>query len=175
MQVATKWVIFLENQGPYYLLSYQQWDLCSGKLCFCKIKLSHFTRTQSQWKKWWVMSYEVVPLLPEKWKLGNSKFSSPIIIKEEAIVTALMKYWPEDHDHSYKKMPKSKQQSFLKRLDKIMDLLKCKCIISTSQESNCDGYKCKSMAHILAPVSKTKRYFHLSWHSFWPREKKLLT
>ena len=54
--------------------------------------------------------------------------------------------WEQASDYFHKRMKKSKQEKFLEQLDKVIDILKCKCKIISCTEASCAG--CNAKAHI---------------------------
>ena len=101
-----------------------------------------------------VMS-DILPMIKSQWQAANAMFKHPVIVSDQVILNKIVTGWKQASDYCYKRMKKNKQEKFLKQLDKVVDILKCKCNISSCSEANCAG--CNTEAHINCSCPKQNK------------------
>ena len=76
---------------------------------------------------------DVLPHLMEKWQKANAQFKPPIIISEQTILSKLNTSWELCSDIVYGKANKKKKEKAAASLDRLFDILKCKCKITNNK------------------------------------------
>jgi hypothetical protein len=85
--------------------------------------------------------------LSAQWKKANCKFLHPVIIKECSIKAKLKYLWETAVKVSLGNAKKSIKDTLIPKMDKLFDILSCKCLIMFCSEYGCDQ-DCKKQAHI---------------------------
>ena len=93
------------------------------------------------------LARDMTAALMENWKRANAEFKVPVVISEKAIQDKLKLAWETVQKIVWKKITKLTQIStFEAKLDKLVDITKCKCQIQPCQIFGCpEKYrKCSS-------------------------------
>nr|XP_047140650.1 uncharacterized protein LOC124815868 [Hydra vulgaris] len=88
-----------------------------------------------------------------QWQKANANFKAHIIYSEKNIVYKIIKAWNIAFLISVNKENKKNKKEFILKLDKLFDILNCKCQISYCKEFGCKVV-CKQQAHITCNCSK---------------------
>ena len=89
---------------------------------------------------------DIYPELILLWTKANPKFKSPVIFSEKYIKIKLKKLWQEADELSRKTPKKNVLQKFTDSMNKLFDIISCKCLISSCVDVQCQG--CNVNAHI---------------------------
>ena len=90
------------------------------------------------------------------WIRANAEFVPPVVILPAAIERRIEREWVMARDIANKNVTKAKQiKTFEDKLDKLLDITKCKCHIFTCQERECVGpVECAPRDHITCSCSR---------------------
>ncbi len=83
------------------------------------------------------MAKKVACAVITQWQKANANFKAPIIYSEKNIVYKIIKAWDVAFLISANRENKENKKDFILKLDKLFDILKCKCIISDCKEFGC--------------------------------------
>ena len=93
---------------------------------------------------------DIIPFLLKQWAKANEEFKYPVIIHEETIFLRLKKLWIEGVKFSQGRGKLKEKEQFVRKLDKLQDILSCKCPIQFCFKVGCfkvGTHKCKQSAH----------------------------
>ena len=90
-----------------------------------------------------------------QWKKANALFTQPVINSRVTIMSKLKEVWDEAVKISLGKGKLEVKKKFSDKLDKLFDILTCKCHIRTCEEVGCNG--CEVQSHINCSCSKEKK------------------
>ena len=93
---------------------------------------------------------DMIPPLLAQWQKANSQFKYPVINHEERLFSKVKKLWDDAVKASLGKGKLVEKQRFISKLDKLVDILNCKCPIKLCTELGCvkEGEdRCKKDAH----------------------------
>ena len=88
------------------------------------------------------MAKQVANRVITNWQKANANFKAPIINSDKTIVEKIIKAW---NVASLLFMNKENKDKFTLKLDKLFDILSCKCLISDGKEFGCKVI-CKQQA-----------------------------
>ena len=94
------------------------------------------------------------------WKRANDLFKPPVIINMKSISKRVLSDWQMAIKVSNKQVKKAEAEKFGKKLDKLYDLTKCRCPITTCAEFKCaemEGKACKSKFHITCHCAREEK------------------
>ena len=87
-----------------------------------------------------IMAKDIYQKLKYLWEKANPLFKNPVIWSEKTIVDKICLMWERMTDISNKRITKSSAiEQFKSSLNKIFDILKCKCSITSCSEFGCGG------------------------------------
>jgi hypothetical protein len=90
---------------------------------------------------------DMTDALLAQWRRANIEFKPPVTITKYGIEKKLKLAWETAQKIASKHITKQNQiKAFEEKLDKLLDITKCKCVILLCQESGCPG--CEQGAHI---------------------------
>ena len=75
------------------------------------------------------MAREMLKILLHQWSKANAEFKYPVVLHEETIFLKLKKLWEDGVKVSQGRVKLVEKQKFKDKLDKLLDLLSCKCSI----------------------------------------------
>ena len=91
--------------------------------------------------------YDVYSLLIPIWERANSDLVKvDSLVRKDHIIEKMADVWSDARNYANNRLKKIKKKSFLDTIDSLIDILKCKCKISTCSTNNCAG--CEFNAHI---------------------------
>ena len=91
--------------------------------------------------------YDVYSLLIPIWERANSDLVKvDSLVRKDHIIEKMTDVWSDARNYANNRLKKIKKKSFLDTIDSLIDILKCKCKISTCSTNNCAG--CEFNAHI---------------------------
>jgi hypothetical protein len=96
---------------------------------------------------------DVVTELLDRWSSANPKFIEPIINSKVRIKTKLKAVWDQANKVSAGRARLEEKERFLNKLDRLLDILTCKCEIKSCADVGCSS-ACVSEAHIDCTCSK---------------------
>ena len=79
----------------------------------------------------------------EFWRNSNSNFQPPVIIGKKAIWKRLMTAWDKGSEVSRNRVKKEVADAFYARLDKLLDITVCQCLISPCLDVGSCNKKCR--------------------------------
>lgn len=91
-----------------------------------------------------------------RWCSANPKFIEPVINSQVRIKTKLKSLWDQANKVSLGRAKLEEKDRFTEKLDKLMDILNCKCEIKTCTEVSCSS-ACLNGVHIFCDCSKDKK------------------
>jgi len=94
------------------------------------------------------LSKDIMTALLAQWTKANSKFKYPVIIHEVTIQERLTDLWDKASDVSLGRGALAKKEKFTEDLDKLFDILHCKCKIVLCSEYDCNDPNCSQKAHV---------------------------
>ena len=87
---------------------------------------------------------DMTAAVENQWKRANNDFQPPVVITSDRLRVKLSEAWEIAKQISQNKKPKAQKVKNLEdKLDKLLDLTKCKCEIRTCEEHGCPG-ACKN-------------------------------
>ena len=96
---------------------------------------------------------DVVTELLDRWSSANPQFIEPIINSKVRIKTKLKAVWDQANKVSAGRARLEEKERFLNKLDRLLDILTCKCEIKSCADVGCSS-ACVSEAHIDCTCSK---------------------
>lgn len=97
------------------------------------------------------------PKMLEKWELANSCFVVPILNSRVTVMKKIEENWEKAKNISLGRGKLEVKETFIATLDKLFDILICKCEIKLYSEFECPcpgGADCKHEVHISCSCSK---------------------
>ena len=95
----------------------------------------------------------MVPAILAQWTKANALFKPPVIVSAKTISDKVIDSWNLASEISWKRVKKDKEEKFNQKLDKLFDILTCKCVIVSCLENGClPG--CTQEAHITCTCPK---------------------
>lgn len=83
-----------------------------------------------------------LPLLKIQWEKANCQLKQSVLFQDKTIVQKLENYWGKVSDITNGRLNnKKKKEEFMLELEKLLDLTRCRCVIKSCEEANCDGCK----------------------------------
>ena len=89
---------------------------------------------------------DMTAVVENQWKKANVDFTPPVVISTQSLKERLQTAWKTGQEIAQRKTNKAKVKMFDEKLDKLVDITKCKCTIKTCAEFDCQG--CQLGAHI---------------------------
>ena len=99
---------------------------------------------------------EVVPVLINQWVKANALFKPPVIVSDKTIIDKIVEAWSFVSDVVSKSVSKTKKEKFIIRLDKLFDIVTCKCQITSCSDFDCSS-SCSQEAHISCSCQKDRK------------------
>ena len=97
--------------------------------------------------------------LLKQWEKANISFSPPITISEKGVQSRLKRAWETVQKIVWKrKIKEDNVREFESKLDKLVDITKCKCEIKSCDSFGCNGYElgahiqCSCLKELKLPV-----------------------
>ena len=93
------------------------------------------------------LSSKMAETVISQWLRANVEFSPPVVITAKQLEVKLKGFWETARDIAHKRITKKKQiESFEQKLDKILDITKCRCQILSCKDFDCkqNCRKCKN-------------------------------
>ena len=95
------------------------------------------------------LANDIYPEVLEQWRRANSAFISPIINSRVTIVKKIQQNWELAKNISLGRGKLDVKEAFASKLEKLFDILNCKCDIVLCSEFGCSKVaSCKKEAHI---------------------------
>ena len=114
----------------------------------------------------------IAPLILAQWQKSNNEFKYPVVKEEKNIIGDLIKYWNKAGEVARNKATKKVKEEILNKLDKLYDILNCKCTIHLchNEEILCSG--CDIGAHVICSCPQIHKIpkKDLQW-VFYQRQK----
>lgn len=98
---------------------------------------------------------DIYPALIGQWRKANALFKPPVINEKVTIMSKLKDVWNQAVKFSLGKGKLDAKERFMLKLDKLFDILTCKCQITNCEEEGCEG--CVNQAHINCSCSREKK------------------
>ena len=95
------------------------------------------------------MARDMIPPIVNQWLRANALFKPPVIVSEKTIIDKIIEAWQIASDISLKKAKKAKKEKNVSKLDKLFDILSCKCPMLTCSDQNC-GSNCNEKVQPLS-------------------------
>lgn len=95
---------------------------------------------------------DIYPEVLEKWERANSLFVTPVLNSRITILNKIQSSWEQAKNISLGRGKLDVKEAFASKLDKLFDILNCKCDIFLCSDFDCPG--CKREAHINCMCSK---------------------
>ena len=89
---------------------------------------------------------DVLPHMMDKWHKANAQFRPPMVLSEQSILAKLSSSWDLCSNILYNRANEKMKDKSSKILDRLFDILKCKCDVKLCDQSDCEG--CDIGAHI---------------------------
>lgn len=105
----------------------------------------------------YAIARDLAPILESQWLKANAKFVYPVILSRQRIEEKIMALWKKVYDVALGRGKAADRAKVEEGLDKLMDIVYCKCTIIMCQEprSICPKpTKCKLKAHALCSCAK---------------------
>ena len=83
------------------------------------------------------LAKDIYPAMLQKWELANSSFVIPVVTSRITILNKIKVIWEQAKDISLGRGKHEVKESFNSKLDKLFDMLNCKCTIATCSEFDC--------------------------------------
>jgi hypothetical protein len=132
-----------------------------------------------------------LPKVLEKWQLANSAFEPPVVNSQVChsipkvvlyccnlfqfvkitMVKRIQDSWDQARDVSLGRGKLSVKDAFLEKLDKLFDILNCKCEMVPCRDHSCP-VTCTKEIHVTCSCAKEKRIPPASWCTFMGRDRK---
>ena len=90
---------------------------------------------------------EMMSALVEQWQKANAQFQFPVINHPDTIYKKVKTLWDEAVKVSLGRGKLKDKERFSEKLDKLVDILNCKCPITLCPEYGCED-TCEKEAHI---------------------------
>ena len=104
-----------------------------------------------------VLAKDIYHKVIEKWQHANSSFQSPVLVSRVTIVERIKDSWEQARNISLGRGNLSSKQSFICKLDKLFDILTCKCDIVQCDDYSCTE-SCTKQAHVKCTCRKEIRF-----------------
>ena len=98
---------------------------------------------------------DIYPKVLEKWERANSLFVTPVLNSRTTILNKIESSWEQAKNISLGRGTVGVKEAFTSKLDRLFDILNCKCNILFCSEFDCPG--CQREAHINCLCSKEKK------------------
>ena len=115
---------------------------------------------------------DIYSKLIEKWQKANALFITPVINDEQCIINKLKKAWEETILVAQSKSSKHAKNKITIRLNKLFDILNCKCVIQLSSKNSCSSNYTED-AHINCSCPKQRKVPKLNYYTFIIKDRKL--
>ena len=105
----------------------------------------------------YAIARDLAPILESQWLKANAKFVYPVILSRQRIEEKILALWKKVYDVALGRGKAADRAKVEEGLDKLMDIVYCKCTIIMCQEprSICPKpTKCKLKAHALCSCAK---------------------
>ena len=102
---------------------------------------------------------DIIPALLSQWIKANAEFKAPVIIHETTLVKKIKNILEQGMEVARGRVKLAKKQAFIDKLDKLLDILNCKCTIQLCVELGCvkkGDSRCRMDAH--ADCTCTKEF-----------------
>uniref|UniRef100_UPI00358F4F97 uncharacterized protein n=1 Tax=Myxine glutinosa TaxID=7769 RepID=UPI00358F4F97 len=100
---------------------------------------------------------DIYPGLICQWSKANALFKPPVINEKVTIMSKLKEVWNQAVRFSLGKGKLDAKERFIVKLDKLFDILTCKCQITSCEGGGCEaGEGCVIQAHINCSCSREK-------------------
>ena len=99
---------------------------------------------------------DMVVALKERWQRANAQFKDPIINHDETLNKKVKSLWEKAVQVSLGKGKLKDKDMFTEKLDKLVDILNCKCEITLCIDASCKA-NCKKEAHIKCTCKAHKK------------------
>ena len=109
------------------------------------------------------LASDIYPILINQWSKANPAFVSPILNDKKRICVRIKDAWTLATTYSQGKGKLKSKLNFNEKLDRLFDILNCKCKILSCEEQNCNG--CDEKSHISCSCQREKKipYLELSY------------
>ena len=95
------------------------------------------------------LAKDIYPKVLEKWERANNSFVAPVIISRVTILNKIQESWEQAKNISLGRGKLQVKEAFTAKLDKLFDILNCKCKIVLCSEFGClADAACKKESHI---------------------------
>src|SRR5688572_16109171 len=91
-----------------------------------------------------------------QWCRANPKFTEPVINTHTRIKAKLKSMWEQGNKVSLGRANLEEKDRFMEKLDRLMDILTCKCDIKSCADAGCNS-ACFSGVHISCDCSREKK------------------
>lgn len=98
---------------------------------------------------------DIYTALIRQWRKANALFKPPIINEKITIISKIKNFWNQAVNFSLGKGKGDAKKQFVTKLDKLFDILNCKCQITSCEDEGCEG--CVIQAHIKCSCSREKK------------------
>ena len=98
----------------------------------------------------------MLPNVLGQWLKANALFVYPVIIHEKTIFKKLKYLWKSAVDFSNGRGKKAEKERFSLKLDKLVDILLCKCKLILCSEYKCDS-GCMEKIHIKCKCKREEK------------------
>jgi len=92
-----------------------------------------------------------------QWGKASSCFVAPVTISDNGVLFKLKNLWNDASTHARNRLSKKKVTSFTEKLDKLFDILSCKCLIYSCSDAKCPDEQCAIQAHISCECPKASK------------------
>lgn len=118
-------------------------------------------QSENDWRNYPVdqLVGDIYPALICQWSKANALFKPPVISEKVTIISKLKGVWNQAVKFSLGKGKLDAKERFMLKLDKLFDILTCKCQITNCEEEGCEG--CVNQAHINCSCSRERKRFLL--------------
>ena len=98
---------------------------------------------------------DIFPVLICQWRKANALFKPPVINDKRTIIIKLKEVWNQATNFSLGRGKLDAKERFNVKLDKLFDILNCKCELTSCDGAGCEG--CVTQAHIKCSCTREKR------------------
>src|SRR6218665_1732188 len=110
------------------------------------------------------LAKDIYPKILEKWGRANRSFVAPIINSQPRILKKIQESWEETKNISLGRGKLDVKEAFTPKLDKLFDILNCKCEMFVCSEFGCFGDAgCSKGAHINCTCPKEMKIPELAF------------
>ncbi len=99
---------------------------------------------------------DIIPDILRQWRKANALFSGPVINSDIRLFTKLKALWEKARKVSLGQAKLKEKQSFMEKLDKLLDILTCHCKITSCLELGCSP-DCIMEVHIDCKCSREQK------------------